>query len=305
MIRFRKTVIAIVLIVAASATPLFGNILELPEYFYGFAAGVINFESSRNVFIHAYSYARYLLQCFTLQLLAGVSVVVYALKRLWSFLFSPLDYKCNLADVGYLSGGLSKRETANQVRKRRKIGEIPPVFPNGWFFVISSAELPIKGVKYVQILGEHLAVFRGEDGVAYILDAYCPHLGANIAVGGQVKGSCIQCPFHGWRFEGDSGACVEVPYSKGVPEFAKTKSWNTIEKNNRIYIWYHAEGAEPDWFPEDLEEVQNGTWRYCGQTVHHINCHIEVGNITVLYRSGFQESDLYGSKLWLIIMLII
>jgi cholesterol 7-dehydrogenase len=280
MIRFRKTLIAIVLIVAVSAaSPLFGDILELPNIFYRFAAGVINTDGSRSVFIHAYSYTRYLLQCLSFQAVALVSVGVYGLKRVWSLLFSPLNYKRNLPDTGYLEEGLSKRETANQVRKRRKIGEIPPVYPNGWFFVILSAELPVKGVKYMQLLGEHLAVFRGEDGVAYILDAYCPHLGANIAVGGQVEGSCIKCPFHGWCFDGDSGACVDVPYTKCVPEFAKTKSWNTIEKNKRVYIWYHAEGAEPDWFPEDIEEIQNDTWSYCGQTVHHINCHIEVGDL--------------------------
>ena len=276
MFRFRKTLIAIVLIVVASASPLFGDILKLPQYFYGFAAGAINTEHSRIAFIHAYSYVTSLLKCLSFQLVAVALVGVYGLRRLWSLLFSPLEYKCDLADTGYLREGLSKRDTANQVRKRRKIGDVPPVYPNGWFFVVFSAELPVKGVKYVQVLGEHLAVFRGEDGDVYILDAYCPHLGANIAVGGQVEGNCIRCPFHGWRFEGDSGACVDVPYSKCVPEFAKTKSWNTIEKNERVYIWYHAEGADPDWFPESIEEIENGTWQYCGQTLHHINCHIEV-----------------------------
>lgn len=278
MIRFRKSLIAIVLIVAANASPLFGTILELPKYFYGFASRVINSQHSNNVLIHAYSHARYILvQYLSLQVVAVVFIAVYSLTWLWRLLFSPLDYKCNLADTGYLSEGLSKRETANQVQKRRKIGDIPPVYPNGWFFVILSTNLPVKAVRYVQILGEHLAVFRGEDGVAYILDAYCPHLGANIAVGGQVKGNCVQCPFHGWRFEGSTGKCVEVPYTKCVPEFAKTKSWTVIEKNKRIYLWYHAEGEDPDWFPEDIEEIENGTWHYCGETLHNINCHIEVG----------------------------
>ena len=282
MIRFRKTLIAIVLliIVAASASPLFGDILELPKYFYGFAAGVLNSQRSGSFIINAYSQAKYLLQCLSFPLVAVVFAGVYGLKRLWSLLFSPLDYRCNLADAGYLSEGYSKRDTANQIRKRRKIGDIPPVYPNGWFLVILSAELPVKGVKYVQILGEHLAVFRGEDGVVYIVDAYCPHLGANVAVGGQVEGKCIQCPFHGWRFDGETGACVEVPYSNSsIPDIAKTKSWNVIEKNCRVYVWYHAEGAEPDWIPDDIDEVQNGSWNYCGQTVHHINAHIEVGRM--------------------------
>lgn len=62
-------------------------------------------------------------------------------------------------------------------------------------------------------LGEHFAVFRGEDGRINVLDAMCPHLGANIAIGGVVSGDCIQCPFHGWVFSGSTGKCVRIPYS--------------------------------------------------------------------------------------------
>ena len=63
-------------------------------------------------------------------------------------------------------------------------------------------------------LGQELAVYRGDDNKAYIVDAYCPHLGANLGVGGQVKGDCIECPFHGWVFKGSDGKCVNIPYTK-------------------------------------------------------------------------------------------
>ena len=63
-------------------------------------------------------------------------------------------------------------------------------------------------------LGEQVAVFRGQDGKAYVLDAYCPHLGANLAVGGRVVGSCIECPFHGWQFRGNDGKCTKIPYAE-------------------------------------------------------------------------------------------
>lgn len=60
-------------------------------------------------------------------------------------------------------------------------------------------------------LGENFAVFRASNGDVNILNAYCPHLGANMAVGGIVKGNCLQCPFHGWTFDGTSGKCVRIP----------------------------------------------------------------------------------------------
>ncbi len=56
-------------------------------------------------------------------------------------------------------------------------------------------------------------MFRGQDGKAYVVDAYCPHLGANLAVGGRVVGGCIECPFHGWQFRGADGKCVKIPYA--------------------------------------------------------------------------------------------
>lgn len=49
-----------------------------------------------------------------------------------------------------------------------------------------------------------------------IVDAYCPHLGANLGVGGRVHGNCIECPFHGWQFDGETGQCVKIPYAEKV-----------------------------------------------------------------------------------------
>lgn len=70
------------------------------------------------------------------------------------------------------------------------------------------------------LTGEQVAVFRGLEGKAYVVDAYCPHLGANLAVGGRVVGDCIECPFHGWQFRGEDGKCIRIPYAeKGGPFF--------------------------------------------------------------------------------------
>jgi phenylpropionate dioxygenase-like ring-hydroxylating dioxygenase large terminal subunit len=57
------------------------------------------------------------------------------------------------------------------------------------------------------MLGLELVVFRGADsGAVSVLDAYCPHLGAHMGVGGQVVGDCMECPFHKWQFA--TGACA-------------------------------------------------------------------------------------------------
>ena len=83
-------------------------------------------------------------------------------------------------------GLISKRDVINEVRRRRKYGELPPVYPNGWFGLLRSEHLPVGGSTSVNALGQNFAVFRDEEGVVHILDAYCAHLGANLAVGGKV-----------------------------------------------------------------------------------------------------------------------
>jgi cholesterol 7-dehydrogenase len=63
-------------------------------------------------------------------------------------------------------------------------GTPPPSYPNGWFRALSSWELKKGEAKYIKINGRHIALFRGEDGIAYALAAFCTHMGANLALGG-------------------------------------------------------------------------------------------------------------------------
>ncbi|KAL1453529.1 hypothetical protein MTO96_000704 [Rhipicephalus appendiculatus] len=138
---------------------------------------------------------------------------------------------------------------------------LPPVFPNGWVPLLESADLQVNEVKPVTAIGEDFVVFRTEDGVAHVLDAYCPHLGAHLGVMGRVMGDCIVCPFHGWRFQGDTGACTHVPYASKVPTFAKVKTWTSVEKYGLIFVWYHAEGEEPEWSIDDFSELSSGVFK--------------------------------------------
>jgi len=117
--------------------------------------------------------------------------------------------------------------------------------PNSWFHVSWSDELAPGEVKPLRTLGRDLVLFRGRDGRAVVLDAYCPHLGAHLGLGGKVVDNTIQCPFHSWRFGAD-GKCVEVPYARKIPPRAETRCWPVQEINGRIFVWHHAEGAPPD-----------------------------------------------------------
>ena len=60
--------------------------------------------------------------------------------------------------------GKDRREILNAALRRRNIGNIPPPYPNGWYEVMRSCDLPKKAVKAVSVIGQNFAVFRGESG---------------------------------------------------------------------------------------------------------------------------------------------
>ena len=104
----------------------------------------------------------------------------------------------------------------------------PHRYPRGWFPVGLTTEVATGEIKSVHYFGRQMIVYRGEDGVARISDAYCPHLGADIGVGGKVEDNCVRCPFHAWKF-GPDGACVEVPYAKRIPPRARIGTYPVDE----------------------------------------------------------------------------
>lgn len=119
-------------------------------------------------------------------------------------------------------------------------------YPNGWFQVAYSDELEAGKAEPLHYFGQDFVLFRGEDGVARIFDAFCPHLGAHLGYGGKVDGNSIRCPFHGWCYDGE-GKCVEIPYGKRIPPTAKLRPWNVVEVNGLVMLWHHAEGKAPEW----------------------------------------------------------
>lgn len=61
-----------------------------------------------------------------------------------------------------------------------------------------------------------------------------------------------------------------------VPVIARVRAWKCREVNHIIFVWYHAESAEPDWQPQPYKQISNGTWRYQGRNEFFISCHIQV-----------------------------
>ena len=120
----------------------------------------------------------------------------------------------------------------------------PFPLPNGWYQVAYSDEVPVGEVKPLRYFATELVAFRGEDGEAHVLDAYCPHLGAHLGHGARVVGDRIRCPFHALEFAG-SGRCARIPYAKRIPPRAEIRSWRVCEKNGMVLVHFDKQGRPP------------------------------------------------------------
>jgi cholesterol 7-desaturase len=121
---------------------------------------------------------------------------------------------------------------------------------------------------FVRALGAHFVVFRTSAGQPAVLDAYCPHMGANLA-GGVVRGDCLQCPFHEWTFAAD-GRVVDVPYAKRLPKSLATRAWPVDERDGLVFVYFdqaHAargEVPDPPYRLPRFAEMENGAMVHRG-----------------------------------------
>ncbi len=130
----------------------------------------------------------------------------------------------------------------------------PFTFPRGWFVVAQSHEVTSTPLA-MRYFGQELVAYRGSSGQAFVVDAFCPHMGTHLARNTtsyvvqdriHVEGDNIRCPYHAWRF-GPDGRCNEIPYSKApIPASARIRSWTVREKYNCVFVWHDPEGGEPD-----------------------------------------------------------
>ena len=61
-----------------------------------------------------------------------------------------------------------------------------------------------------RVNGEVIAVFRQRSGALHAVENQCPHAGGPLSEG--ITGGCtVVCPMHSWKFDLESGACLNDP----------------------------------------------------------------------------------------------
>ena len=117
-------------------------------------------------------------------------------------------------------------------------------FENFWYIVAQSSQLT-NTVLQRTVLGEWLAVFRGDDGKPVALRDRCMHRNSRLSRGKVCQGR-LQCPYHGWVYD-KTGKVVAVP-AEGedfqVLDVRRTQRYDTREQDGYVYVRLAASSEE-------------------------------------------------------------
>lgn len=104
-----------------------------------------------------------------------------------------------------------------------------------WFPVARSEDIATP--QSATLLDQRLAVFRDRHGTARVTDSRCPHRGADLSMGTVVDGG-IECPYHGWVFDGADGRCARLPSladQDRIPPKAAVRTYPVVERFQHVW----------------------------------------------------------------------
>ena len=108
---------------------------------------------------------------------------------------------------------------------------------NMWYVAADLSEITDKP-KHVMVLGQKLVIFRDKENKIACLSDICVHRGASLSKGRVVDG-CVECPYHGWRFNGE-GVATKIPAQeegKKITKRARVDSYPVKIKYDWIWIF--------------------------------------------------------------------
>ena len=174
----------------------------------------------------------------------------------------------------------SRREEPSSLLEARRADDYPHPYPTGWYRLASTDSLRRGEIRSLECLGKQFVLWRErKSGEIHLMDAFCPHLGANLARG-QVRGDCIECPFHQWQFAGD-GSVEHIPYSQHPPAGTPAQTYPLEDVHGQLFLFHRADGSanaelDPPPYPVPrIPEMDDGSFVFRGRrNVGRVRMHI-------------------------------
>lgn len=103
---------------------------------------------------------------------------------------------------------------------------------DAWQAVALSRDVARRPVR-VMLDASPVVLFRAAAGLAALADR-CPHRLVALSEGRMVEGA-LECPYHGWRFDGD-GQCVQIPGHLGELPRCRVARYRVTEQEGVIFV---------------------------------------------------------------------
>jgi phenylpropionate dioxygenase-like ring-hydroxylating dioxygenase large terminal subunit len=133
---------------------------------------------------------------------------------------------------------------------------------NQWYVAEEVSAITTKPKK-VRLLGFDFVLFRDEQGKIACLSDVCVHRGASLGEGQVIKG-CVECPYHGWRFNGE-GQVTKIPSlpdDTKIPLRARVDRYPVQEKYGWVWVFLgDLPEAERPPLPDFPEFDDTANWR--------------------------------------------
>jgi phenylpropionate dioxygenase-like ring-hydroxylating dioxygenase large terminal subunit len=114
---------------------------------------------------------------------------------------------------------------------------------NHWYIAAPGSDLRRRPIRRV-VEGKPLVLFRDSQGRPQALLDRCAHRGMALSHG-RVVGDCIECPYHGWRYDGQ-GTLRAVPAlceTEPLPQPRTMLSCPVVESDHHLWVWIGQAGA--------------------------------------------------------------
>lgn len=109
--------------------------------------------------------------------------------------------------------------------------------PGYWYIAAPSSKLRRRPLR-CNVENETLVLFRDSCGMPHALLDRCAHRGMALSAG-KVRGDCIECPYHGWQYDG-VGNLRHVPAlceNEWPPQPKSMRAFSVQESDEHIWVW--------------------------------------------------------------------
>ncbi len=173
---------------------------------------------------------------------------------------------------------------------------------NNWYAVEFVHEVGREPV-LARVHGHDLVLWRGPDGTVNAQSDLCVHRGGSLA-GGTVVGDCVQCPYHGWRYDA-GGACVRIPANRAgvpIPRKARIDTYPCVERYGFVWVFLGDLAAEQrppvpelDGLEEHTETRAGGYRAVFGEFAWNANYDRVLENAVDIAHTPFVHSESFGN----------